>query len=59
MLETTMPILQSVAKSPFEKHLVSTSGTFIWHKINSSREHERPELKHHNLISDYENSIII
>ena len=55
-LETTMPILQSVAKSPFEKHLVSTSGTFIWHKINSSREHERPELTH-NLISDYENSL--
>lgn len=55
-VETTMPILQSVAKSPFEKHLVSTSGTFIWHKINSSREHERPELTH-NLISDYENSL--
>ncbi len=55
-VETTMPILQSVAKSPFEKHLVSTSGTFIWHKINSSREHERPELTH-NIISDYENSL--
>ncbi len=55
-VETTMPILQSVAKSPFEKHLVSTSGTFIWHKINSSREHERPELTH-NVISDYENSL--
>ncbi len=55
-VETTMPILQSVAKSPFEKHLVSTSGTFIWHKINSSREYERPELTH-NLISDYENSL--
>ncbi len=55
-VETTMPILQSVAKSPFKKHLVSTSGTFIWHKINSSRVHERPELTH-NLISDYENSL--
>jgi trehalose/maltose hydrolase-like predicted phosphorylase len=55
-LETTMPILQSVAKSPFGKHLVSTSGTFIWHKINSSREHERPELKH-KIISDYENTL--
>jgi len=55
-VETTMPILQSVAKSPFEKHLVSASGTFIWHKINSSREHERPELTH-NIISDYENSL--
>jgi trehalose/maltose hydrolase-like predicted phosphorylase len=42
-LETTMPILQSVANSPFGKHLVSTSGTFIWHKINSSREDQRPE----------------
>jgi len=55
-VETTMPILQSVAMSPFSKHLVSTSGTFIWHKINSSREHQRPELTH-NIISDYENTL--
>jgi len=55
-LETTMPILQSVAKSPFGKHLVSTSGTFIWHKINSSREHQRPELEH-KINSDYENTL--
>jgi len=55
-VETTMPILQSVAKSPFGKHLVSTSGTFIWHKINSSREHQRPELKH-KVISNYENTL--
>ncbi len=55
-VETTMPILQSVAKSPFGKHLVSTSGTFIWHKINSSRENQRPELIH-NIISDYENTL--
>ena len=55
-VETTMPILQSVAMSPFGKHLVSTSGTFIWHKINSSREHQRPELTH-NIISDYENTL--
>ncbi len=55
-VETTMPILQSVAKSPFGKHLVSTSGTFIWHKINSSREHQRPELTH-NVVSDYENTL--
>jgi len=55
-IETTMPILQSVAKSPFGKHLVSTSGTFIWHKINSSREHQRPELKH-KIISDFENTL--
>ncbi len=55
-LETTMPILQSVAKSPFGKHLVSTSGTFIWHHINSSREHLRPELNH-QIISDYENTL--
>jgi trehalose/maltose hydrolase-like predicted phosphorylase len=55
-LETTMPIMQSVAKSPFGKHLVSTSSSFIWHKINSSREHQRPELKH-EIISDYENTL--
>lgn len=55
-LETTMPILQSVAKSPFGKHLVSTSGTFIWHHINSSREHQRPELKH-QIVSEYENTL--
>lgn len=55
-LETTMPILQSVAKSPFGKHLVSTSSTFIWHKINSTREHQRPELEH-KIISNYENTL--
>jgi trehalose/maltose hydrolase-like predicted phosphorylase len=55
-METTMPILQSVAMSPFGKHLVSTSSTFIWHKINSSREHQRPELTH-SVVSDYENTL--
>ncbi len=45
-VETTMPILQSRAMSPFEKHFVSTSGTFVWHNINSSRQHERPDLIH-------------
>jgi trehalose/maltose hydrolase-like predicted phosphorylase len=55
-VETTMPILQSVARSPFGKHLVSTSGTFIWHNINSSREDQRPELEH-TVISEYENTL--
>lgn len=55
-VETTMPILQTKAMSPFGKHLVSTSGTFIWHAINSSREHERPELQH-TVVSDYENTL--
>lgn len=55
-VETTMPILQTVAQSPFGKHLVSTSGTFIWHNINSSREHQRPQLNH-RVISDYENTL--
>jgi trehalose/maltose hydrolase-like predicted phosphorylase len=54
--ETTMPILQSVALSPFGKHLVSTSATFIWHDINSSREHQRPDLDH-KVISDYQNTL--
>ena len=55
-VETTMPILQSVAKTPFEKHTVSTSATFIWHDINSSREDQRPELEH-TIVSDYENTL--
>ena len=55
-LETTMPILQSIAKTPFGKHLVATSGTFVWHHINSSREHQRPELTH-KIISPYENTL--
>ena len=55
-VETTMPILQSVARTPFGKHLVATSATFIWHQINSSREHQRPVLTHTN-ISDYENTL--
>lgn len=55
-VETTMPILQSKAMSPFGKHLVSTSGTFVWHAINSSRENQRPELTH-TVINDYENTL--
>ena len=56
-LETTMPILQTVAKSRFGKHTVGTSATFIWHDINSSREHQRPELIH-NKASNYDNRLI-
>ncbi|MCF8273681.1 MAG: glycoside hydrolase family 65 protein [Flavobacteriaceae bacterium] len=55
-LETTMPILQTVAKSRFGRHTVATSATFIWHDINSTREHQRPELIHHK-ISDYNNQL--
>lgn len=51
-LETTMPILQTVAKSRLGKHTVVTSATFIWHAINSTREHQRPALVHQKL-SDY------
>ena len=55
-VETTMPILQSVAMTPFGKHKVATSATFIWHAINSSRAHQRPELTH-EIVSDYENNL--
>tara|TARA_R110000737_G_scaffold352461_1_gene398582 strand:+ start:3535 stop:5571 length:2037 start_codon:yes stop_codon:yes gene_type:complete len=55
-VETTMPILQSIAKTPFGKHLVATSGTFVWHHINSSREHQRPKLTH-TIVSPYENTL--
>ena len=55
-LETTMPILQTVAKSRLKRHTVAASGTFIWHDINSTREHQRPEL-HHNKIDDYNNQL--
>ncbi|MEM8523496.1 MAG: glycoside hydrolase family 65 protein [Bacteroidota bacterium] len=55
-VETTMPILQSIAQTPFGKYLVATSSTFIWHHINSSREHQRPELTH-NIVSDYKNTL--
>ncbi|WP_299120004.1 glycoside hydrolase family 65 protein [uncultured Winogradskyella sp.] len=55
-LETTMPILQTVAKSRLERHTVAASGTFIWHDINSTREHQRPELVH-NKISEYNNQL--
>lgn len=54
--ETTMPILQTVAKSRQGKHIVASSGTFIWEGINSTREHERPELVHQKQ-SDYKNSL--
>ncbi len=52
-LETTMPILQTVAKSRFGKHTVGTSATFIWHDINSTREKQRPELTHTS-VSEYD-----
>ena len=55
-VETTMPILQSVATTPFGKHQVSTSATFVWHRINSSRERQRPELTH-EIVSPYENTL--
>lgn len=55
-VETTMPILQSKAYSPFGKHLVATGGTFIWHAINSSREDERPALTH-RIVSPYVNTL--
>jgi len=54
--ETTMPILQTVAKSRLGKHLVGTSATFIWHAINSGREDQRPELIH-NKVSEYDNRL--
>ncbi|ARV06882.1 glycosyl hydrolase family 65 [Polaribacter sp. SA4-10] len=55
-LETTMPILQTVARSREKKHLVAASGTFIWHAINSTREHQRPVL-HHKKVDDYNNRL--
>ncbi|MBW1295451.1 glycoside hydrolase family 65 protein [Aquimarina litoralis] len=55
-LETTMPILQTVAKSRLGRHTVGTSATFIWHDINSTRENQRPELIH-NKVSEYNNHL--
>lgn len=55
-LETTMPILQTVAKSRLGRHIVGTSATFIWHEINSGREDQRPELTH-NKVSEYDNRL--
>jgi hypothetical protein len=55
-METTMPILQTVAKSRLGRHTVGTSATFIWHEINSSRASQRPELIH-NKVSEYDNRL--
>ncbi len=55
-METTMPILQTIAKSRLGRHTVGTSATFIWHDINSTRENQRPELIH-NKVSDYDNRL--
>lgn len=55
-METTMPVLQTVAKSRLGRHTVGTSATFIWHAINSGRENERPELSH-NKVSEYDNRL--
>lgn len=45
-LETSMPILQTVANSRYGRHKVATSATFIWHAINSTRKKQRPKLIH-------------
>lgn len=55
-LETTMPILQTVAQSRLGRHTVATSATFLWHDINSTRAAQRPELTH-TLASDYDNRL--
>ncbi len=55
-LETTMPILQTVAESRLGRHVVGTSATFIWHAINSTREHQRPELVH-EMVTPYDNRL--
>ncbi len=55
-LETTMPILQTVATSRQGRHKVAASGTFIWDGINSTREHQRPELIHKK-VSEYNHSL--
>ncbi len=54
--ETTMPILQTVAKTKFGKQTIGTSATFVWHAINSGREDQRPHLSHEKM-SDYENHL--
>ena len=55
-LETTMPILQTIAKSRLGRHTVAASGTFIWHNINSTRAHQRPKLVH-TKVSEYNNQL--
>ncbi len=54
--ETTMPILQTVAKSRLGRHTVGTSATFIWHDINSGKENQRPKLTH-TKVSEYDNRV--
>ncbi|MEO0468195.1 MAG: glycoside hydrolase family 65 protein, partial [Bacteroidota bacterium] len=55
-LETTIPILQTVAKSRYGRHTVATSASFIWHAINSTRVNQRPKLSH-DLLSPYKNRL--
>lgn len=40
----TMPVLQSIAKTEFNKHTVATAATFVWHNIPTTDEKERPKL---------------
>lgn len=55
-LDTSIPILQTVAQSRLGRHTVSTTATFIWHNINSTRVNQRPKLVH-NKVSDYDNRL--
>lgn len=54
--ETSLPILQTVARSQQGRHTVGTSATFIWHDINSTKESQRPKLTH-TKISEYDNRL--
>ncbi len=55
-LETTMPILQTNARTQFGKHAVSTSAGFVWHHINSTRVSQRPALKQ-EVFSEFEQGL--
>ena len=48
-LETTMPILESVAKSPLGRHTISATSVFIF-------EGKRPELQH-QVVNDHTNTL--
>ncbi|TKG92921.1 glycoside hydrolase family 65 protein [Puteibacter caeruleilacunae] len=44
--ETTIPVMQTVATTDKGAHTIATSASFVWHDINSTREHLRPQLKY-------------
>ncbi|WP_103070630.1 glycoside hydrolase family 65 protein [Aquimarina sediminis] len=56
-LDTSIPILQTVAQSEFGRHTVGATASFIFHEDTSSEENRQYPKLVHNKISEYDNRL--